>query len=81
MLRSLKASRSGWMRPKKDTLLGPMRRWNNPITLRSKRVKKATDKRTSRQCKTQERISITISGGRKTISGGRKTHRIKLRWS
>jgi len=38
----------------KETLLGPRRLWKRPITLRSKRVKKATERRTNRQCTSQE---------------------------
>ena len=53
-VRSLKASRRGWTIPIMDTLLGPTRLWKRPITLRSKRVKKATDKRTKRQWTSQE---------------------------
>ncbi len=33
----------------KETLLGPTRKWNNPMTLRSKSVKNATDSNKSKQ--------------------------------
>lgn len=58
LVKSLKASRSGCKTPAKLTLLGPKRLWNKPITLRSKRVKKATVKRVRRHCKSQETWSI-----------------------
>jgi len=36
--------------PTKETLLGPKRKWNNPITFRSNKVKKATEARIRRHC-------------------------------
>lgn len=41
----------------KDTLLGPTRLWNKPITLRSKRVKKATERRISKQWTIQDNLT------------------------
>ena len=55
---SLNASRRGWRSPMKETLLGPKRLWNSPITFRSNRVKKATESSKSRQCKSQHKTSI-----------------------
>jgi len=52
---SLKASKRGCKRPAKETLLGPTRLWKRPITLRSKRVKNATERRISKHCKTQDK--------------------------
>ena len=57
-VRSLKASSNGWIIPIIETLFGPNRLWNKPITLRSKRVKNATDKRISRQWMSQLRKII-----------------------
>ena len=58
--KSLKASKRGCKRPIKETLLGPTRIWKRPITLRSKRVKKATDKNTKRQWTNQDRTILII---------------------
>lgn len=55
---NLKASNKGWRTPTKETLLGPKRLWNNPITFRSNRVKKAIDKTISKQWINQDK-SIT----------------------
>lgn len=55
-VKSLKASNKGWTRPIKETLLGPKRIWKRPITLRSNKVKKATDKSTRRTWTIQEII-------------------------
>ena len=54
LVRSLKASRRGCKTPIKETLLGPIRIWNRPITLRSNKVKKATESKTKRTCRIQE---------------------------
>lgn len=54
LVKSLKASKRGWTRPIKETLLGPKRLWNNAITLRSNNVKKATDKRIKIECTAQQ---------------------------
>lgn len=56
-VKSLKASNNGWSKPIKDTLFGPIRLWNKPITLRSKRVKKATERRISKQWTIQDKLS------------------------
>jgi len=48
LVSNLKASNKGWANPINITLLGPRRKWTNPIILRSKRVKKATDKSTNK---------------------------------
>jgi hypothetical protein len=47
--KSLKASKRGWTSPIKETLFGPVRKWNKPITFRSKRVKNATERSKSKQ--------------------------------
>ena len=53
---NLKASSKGCSKPKKETLLGPKRLWNNPITFRSKRVKKATERSNKTQWTIQHKI-------------------------
>lgn len=40
---NFKASANGWRTPQNPVMLGPRLRWIAPITLRSARVKKATD--------------------------------------
>ena len=39
-------SKKGWKRPKKKTLLGPIRFWERPKIFRSNSVKKATESKT-----------------------------------
>ena len=55
---SLNASRRGCNNPMKETLLGPNRLWNKPITLRSNKVKNATESNNNRQCNNQHKRSI-----------------------
>lgn len=55
---SLKASNKGWTKPMKETLLGPKRIWKDPMTFRSNKVKKATDKRIRRQWINQHKKEI-----------------------
>ena len=53
----MKASKRGWIKPTNAVLLGPKRIWNNPMTLRSNKVKKATLKRINKQWINQHRKS------------------------
>lgn len=46
---NLKASNKGWTIPINETLFGPKRIWNKPMTLRSNKVKKATESKIKRQ--------------------------------
>lgn len=59
LVKSLKASKRGCKSPIKDTLLGPNRRWNKPMTLRSNNVKKATESKIRRHWINQVRKSIS----------------------
>ena len=56
---NLKASSSGCSKPRKETLLGPKRLWKNPIIFRSKRVKKATDKKINKHWINQDKKIIS----------------------
>jgi hypothetical protein len=58
LVSSLNASSKGCTNPTKETLLGPTRLWNKPITFRSNKVKKATERRISRQCSSQQMKTI-----------------------
>lgn len=51
---NLKASSKGWTKPIKETLLGPKRLWNSPITLRSNKVKKATESKINKHWTNQQ---------------------------
>lgn len=59
LLNNLKASNKGCNNPTKETLLGPKRMWNKPITLRSNNVKKATDNKTNKIWSSQENKNIS----------------------
>lgn len=61
LVKSLKASNKGCNNPTKETLLGPNRLWNNPITFRSNKVKKATDNKISKHCTSQETDTNNIN--------------------
>lgn len=60
LVNNLNASNKGCNKPIIETLFGPKRIWNNPITFRSKSVKKATDNKIKRIWIIQETDSKII---------------------